>query len=215
MVSPQLEQRFYVSEQMQLGDIAAQKVIESCGRNNRILDIGGGSGRHSLFFAEHGNKVVFNDFFNPNLNHPSIEVDVGNFFLKNYSGFDVIWASHLLEHQPNPNAFLKKVADSCWDDGLIAITVPPLKHQIVSGHYNLYNAGLVLYQIVMAGMSARNAAILTYGYNISVLFRKQTIELPELKYDYGDLERLKEFFPKELEWDGDSFNGWIEELNWN
>ena len=209
------QSRFDKSSQLNLGNIAAEKVLQVCGSRNRILDIGGGSGRHSLLFAERGNQVTYNDFYDPGLTHPAVKVDVGDFMLKRYSAFDVTWISHVLEHQTNVNAFLRKVIDSTWDDGLIAITVPPAKQDIVSGHYTLWNAGLVLYNLVMAGINTRNAAVLRYGYNISVLVRKEVITLPKMKYDYGDLTALKGFFPIELEWGIDSFNGDIGELNWN
>jgi hypothetical protein len=50
-----------------------------------------------------------------------------------------------------------------------------------------------------------------YGYNISVIVQKKEANLPVLKYDFGDIEALSEFFPMPVT---NGFNGDIEELNW-
>lgn len=56
--------------------------------------------------------------------------------------YDLVWASHVLEHQENVGSFLKKMVSLCAEDGFIAIAVPPRKPFIVSGHINLFNPGL-------------------------------------------------------------------------
>jgi SAM-dependent methyltransferase len=115
--------------------------------------------------------------------------------------FDVVWCSHVLEHCYNP---VKMLADFLkWlvpGEGILAVTVPPLKHEIVGGHINLYNAGLLLYHLVMAGYDCYQAKVKTYGYNISVIVKapKRTIVPGDvgLTHDAGDIEKLAEFFPK-------------------
>lgn len=82
------------------------------------------------------------------------------------------------------------------DDGIAALTVPPLKHEIVGGHVNLYNAGLLLYQMILAGFDCRNASIHTYDYNISIIVRKDRyVDLSGLTFDSGDINYLKQYFP--------------------
>lgn len=181
-----------------------------------VLDIGSGEGRHSDVLRQVGKKVTSIDFgtsvyYNKrSKNHTSITGDYYNY--KFDKPFDAVWASHVLEHQPNPNLFLKKVHKDLKEEGVLAITVPPLKHEIVGGHVTLWNAGLLLYQLVLAGFNCKDASIKSYGYNVSVVLKKKSIEqYPELSYDSGDILQLKDFFPEGL---GEPFNGDIKILNW-
>ena len=63
------------------------------------------------------------------------------------------------------------------DKVLLAITVPPLKHSIVGGHINLYNAGILLYNLILAEFNCRDARIKQYGYNITIILEKEIIKL--------------------------------------
>ena len=80
------------------------------------------------------------------------------------------------EHQVNPNLFLKKIFNDLKEGGVLAITVPPLKHEIVGGHVTLWNAGLTMYQLVLAGFNCKNISIKSYGYNISVVLKKKVFK---------------------------------------
>jgi hypothetical protein len=104
--------------------------------------------------------------------------------------FDAVWACHVLEHQVDPGAFLRECRRRLRPGGWLAVTVPPLKAAIVGGHVTLWNAGLLLYQLMLAGFDCRQARVGTYGYNISVLVQNQPLELPALRHDAGDIERL-------------------------
>ena len=90
-------------------------------------------------------------------------------------------------------------------------SVPPLKHQIVGGHVSLWNAGLLLYRLILAGFDCSNAAVKSYGYNISVVVRRRNIQLPKLIRDSGDIAQLSAYFPKPV---NHGFDGRIDELNW-
>lgn len=102
---------------------------------------------------------------------------------------------------------------------MLAITVPPLKNTIVGGHVSIWNAGLILYRLILAGFDCSEASVYRYGYNISVIVRKKTIHvLDKITYDKGDIRRLSPYWPKGIkmrhkEFD-DSFYGWIKKLNW-
>ena len=91
------------------------------------------------------------------------------------------------------------------------MTVPPLRHGIVGGHVTLWNAGLLLYNLVLARFDCSAAAVLAYDYNISVIARRGEFVLPELHYDSGDVDVLQEWSPAGL---SEGFDGRIEELNW-
>jgi hypothetical protein len=135
--------------------------------------------------------------------------------------FDGIHAAHVLEHQLNPHNFLKKIFSELKEEGWLCITVPPLKHNIVGGHVSLWNAGLILYHLVLAGFDCRKAKIKQYGYNISVIVQKISIkEKPLLVYDGSDMNFIKKYIPS-FKFNGatpktpGAFNGNIQEWNWN
>lgn len=180
-----------------------------------ILDIGCGRGVHSEIFKKKGKNVTSIDYGN------SVYFQSGkpkNAIVGDYMGyepeekFDSIWCCHVLEHQLNPNLFLKKIYNDLKEDGILAITVPPLKHTIVGGHVSLWNAGLLLYHLVHAGFDCKNAALLKYAYNITCIVQKKSIDnFPKLSFDTGDLDLLTSFMPDGL---GEGFDGDIYELNW-
>ncbi|WP_162880086.1 class I SAM-dependent methyltransferase [Mariniflexile rhizosphaerae] len=181
-----------------------------------VLDIGSGEGKHSDMLQSEGKKVTSIDFGKSiyfekrSDNHTCI---FGDYYTYNFDNpFDAIWASHVLEHQPNPNLFLKKIHNDLKEGGVLAITVPPLKHEIVGGHVTLWNAGLLMYQLILAGFDCRGVSIKSYGYNISLILKKKSIiSYPDLSYDSGDIIKLANYFPKEIT---EPFNGDIKELNW-
>ena len=94
-----------------------------------------------------------------------------------------------------------------------------MKNTIVGGHVSIWNAGLVLYRLILAGCDCRDAAILRYGYNISVIVQKKSIHvLDKVNYDKGDIRTLAPYWPQSIkmrhkEYD-DAFYGWITRLNW-
>jgi len=189
-----------------------------------VLDIGCGSGEQAKVFKDNKKEVTELDtgdsIYAKNRSEGYIQANYLNY--KFDKKFDAIWASHVLEHQKNVNQFLRKVNEDLKENGILAITVPPAKKYIVGGHLTLWNAGLVLYNLVVAGMDCREAKIKKYDYNISVMIKKKSIKLPKLTNDHGDLNRIIQFFPKELVHKNkaeqdimEGFNGDIKQLNWN
>lgn len=170
-----------------------------------VLDIGSGTGEHAKRMREAGKEVTTVSLLPP--------ADfVGDYLdFDPEERFDAIWASHVLEHQPDVSTFLTKCFHDLRDDGVLAVTVPPLKHQVVGGHLNLFNAGTLLYNLIASGFDCREARVSQYGYNISVIVRKRNAELPELTFDAGDIERLKSFFPIPVT---EGFNGEALSINW-
>lgn len=214
------EVRFNLSspfDGLQFGGACLEKLLLEHGTEfQTVLDIGSGEGLHAEILRQFGKDVT--------------EVDLGEseYYLKNDVNrnilhgdyldmsfprqFDMVWACHVLEHQKNVNHFLCKVFLDLRVGGMLGVTVPPLKHEVVGGHLTIWNAGLLLYNLVLAGFDCHAARILQYDYNISVIVQKEPIDLPKLSYDKGDIEKLLQFFPSGL---SEPFNGDIRELNWN
>ena len=175
-----------------------------------VIDIGCGQGDHTHAFREAGKQVIPVDLGAQNV-AGIVRADYNKVTLV---PADAVWCCHVLEHQLNVNQFLRKVAGDVKDGGWLAITVPPLKHEIVGGHVTLWNAGLLLYNLILAGVDCSQAMVKSYGYNISVIVKKsKSIKLPELNYDKGDIELLARFFPPNCRNQGFWVN--IVELNWD
>lgn len=201
---------------LQFGGACLQKILQEYSPDfQTVLDIGSGQGLHAAIFREFGKRVTEVDFGTSEYFLKSREnrkVLYGHYLeLDLVEQFDLIWACHVLEHQTNVNQFLKKVHFDLKDNGILAITVPPFKHEVVGGHLTVWNAGLLMYNLVLAGFNCREAKILEYGYNISLILKKRPALLPELAYDKGDIEKLLEYFPPGSK---EPFDGNIRELNW-
>lgn len=177
-----------------------------------VLDVGSGPGYHAAVMRSAGKEVTTISLIPP--------ADYVGDYLR-YAGprVDAIWASHVLEHQLNVNFFLRKCFSDLRDNGVLAVTVPPLKHEVVGGHINLFNMGTLLYNLILAGFDCSRAAVsecyvagpLDIPYNLSVLVRKKQAKLPKLVMDAGDVETLAPFWPfAALQ----GFNGQMGGINW-
>ena len=169
-----------------------------------VLDVGSGDGEQAELLRASGKSVT-----RVSLRPPA---DVLRDYMQTELGpVDGIWASHVLEHMPDVGSFLGKCFNDLREGGVLAVTVPPAKHAIVGGHLSLWNEGLLLYRLVLAGFDCRQAQVGVYGYNISVIVRKAPAELPALAMDAGDIERLADFFPVPV-WQG--FDGRCGNVAW-
>jgi SAM-dependent methyltransferase len=171
-----------------------------------VLDVGCGHGVHSTIFKEAGKKVTSTDY---STLYPGTIIGLYNNL--EFQTHDLTWASHVLEHQPDPHQFLKKMRNETKEGGWTCITVPPLKHSIVGGHVSLWNAGLLMYHLVLAGFNCKDAKIHQQDYNISIIARAESFLLPELNYDSGDVDTLAPWLPAFCK---EGFNGDIKEWNW-
>lgn len=169
-----------------------------------VIDIGSGPGLHAEAMRASGVTVTTVSLREPaDVLCDYMETDLGP--------VDGIWACHVLEHQTSPGAFLRKCFADLRDDGVLGVTVPPLKHYIVGGHVTLWNAGLLLYQLILAGFDCSRARVGTYGYNVSVIVQKVRADLPELRMDGGDIKTLARFFPCPVV---EGFDGRLKDIRW-
>tara|TARA_B110001450_G_C17578939_1_gene464053 strand:- start:83 stop:844 length:762 start_codon:yes stop_codon:yes gene_type:complete len=203
---------------------AMQKLLQDY-EFTSVLDIGSGEGLHANILKNHNKHVTTIDYGDSIYFQAAEDADgtasnviIADFNEYNFtSKYDAVWCSHVLEHQPNPNIFLTKIYSLLSDGGVLAITVPPARNTMSGGHLTNWNAGLLLYNLVLAGFDCSEASILKYGYNISLIVQKKTAVYPPLSYDSGDLRKIKKclpdlnFFATEND---DPFNGNIFKINW-
>lgn len=196
-------------------------VLSCAGRGKKnalkILDVGCGTGEHARVMREYGHYVTTIDM------KPLTDLNADGEVLTNLKGgrhivddfnrfnfksqYDVVWCSHMLEHQVNPGAFLQKLQSLVKRGGLIVVTVPPRKDEIVGGHVTLWNPGLLVYNMILAGIDCSNAIVQSYGYNITVAVRHEhELALPDLVMDNGDIERIAQYFPVDFV---HGQNGWF------
>jgi len=184
-----------------------------------VLDIGSGAGAHAKILASHGKKVTAIDFGNSiyaqnkgdnyqNIDH--IEADFIQY--KTDQKYDCIWASHVLEHQNNPGEFISKCIELVKEDGIIAITVPPMEENVLGGHLTNWNAGILIYNLVFNGIDCSDCSILSHGYNISVIVKNRKRGQVDLTHDNGDISKLLQYFPSCI--NTEPFDGRINKWNW-
>jgi len=208
---------------LNFGSHAMQKLLDDYAFET-ILDIGCGEGVHSDIFIENDKKVTSIDYgdsiyFKENKNKISAIIADFNTW-ETEEKFDAVWCSHVLEHQLNVNAFLVHIFNVLRDGGVLAITVPPGESLVIGGHLTNWNAGILLYNLVLAGFDCSDASVLQYGYNITVIVKKvsdHALDLSSLSYDCGDLRKIATYLPN-VEYRSndrdDPFKGNIYSLNW-
>ena len=185
-----------------------------------VLDIGLGEGGASTYFALNGKNVTALGLDIESYNYPKelfkkfdvevIESTIDDF--KTDKKFDLIWASHVLEHLLNVGLFLEKCKDFLNDDGWLCIMVPPYKDKVVGGHINNgWNMGQLMYNLLLTGYDIKNGHFIQHGYNICAFVQKSKEQLPQIRMDIGDIEATKDLWPIEVK---QGFEGNIKEVNW-
>lgn len=184
---------------MKFSGLLIQHLVDTCDFET-VLDIGSGSGEQSIVLRQHGKRVTELDYgdsvYFRDRRDENVEALIGDFVTMDVPGtYDCVIASHVLEHQENVGLFLRKIHSVLREGGVLGISVPPFKHNLVGGHLTVWNAGLVLYNLVLAGFDCKNAWVRKYGHNISVAVQKRTIEPQGLEYDKGDVDRILQYLP--------------------
>ncbi|MBI2970716.1 MAG: sulfotransferase [Gammaproteobacteria bacterium] len=183
-----------------------------------VLDIGCGTGGGRSVLVTSGKRVSGLD------THPAGDVAV----LEGYGAFtyvqcdfrkfederrfDAVVCSHVIEHMPDTEAFLRQALSFLKPSGIFCIIWPPPKPTIVGGHVHVFNMGLMLYNLVRLGVDCRGVDMLRCGYSLAVVGRLRWFESPPLKNDAGDIESLSPWFPFPAcqNFDGDNVPGIVD-----
>jgi SAM-dependent methyltransferase len=205
------EPKHFKTETPFAGD-ALYKFINDYSFTN-LLEIGPGPGIQNRILKEHTSSSITTIDISNKLFDADILSDYTLYKFEDQ--FDAIWCSHVLEHIIEPQTFLKKLYADLKEGGLLAITVPPLKHDIVQGHVTLWNAGLLLIHLIRAGFDCTDARVGTYGYNVSVIIRKKSIIDPEKSERSDQPYRLYDYLPNSIILGpNNEFDGRIININW-
>ena len=191
----------------------------------KILDVGIGDAYASLQFKKAGHNVAalglnLDKYLDvkkiSELGIQLHEVDVMNF--DKDEAFDFIWASHIMEHLPNPGAFIEKLLSMLNKDAYLAIAVPPYKPYCVGGHLvTSWTVGQLMYFLAHYKLDVIGGHFINYGYNVFALVQKAEKDIPELLHDKGDIEILVNagclpgFFKQGIYSDFLSYN-WFEKI---
>ena len=177
-----------------------------------VLDVGSGGGYHASTFSKSGSQVLCVDYGTSVYaqqtkvkNLDVIHVDFNHFVPPHK--FQLVWASHILEHQRNVGVFIEKLIECCAEDGNVCITVPDPHRTLWGGHLTLWSPGLLAYNIVLCGVDLSDAVLVRGTNEFSIVFKPRQIALPMLTYDNGDLTMLKQFMPLTC---GEDTDPWIE-----
>jgi SAM-dependent methyltransferase len=140
-----------------------------------VLDIGSGEGEHKRFLQFFGKEVFSVDIL-------KTADYIGDFLEVAFDRkFDVVWCSHVLEHQRNTGIFLDKIYDVIKENGILAITVPTHpRERLISGHLSSWSVPLLCYNLIMAGFNCNKAEILA-TYELGLIVRKELAAHGELR----------------------------------
>lgn len=171
-----------------------------------ICHIGAGAVGEQEYFTGHGHSLLgFDHGIGGPLWPPQVLMRMGS--------ADGVYCSHTLEHMPDPGEALRAMHYVLKPGGIVGIVVPPLKTQLVGGHLTLWTAGLLAYNMILAGFDLRNASVRTWDYNIAIVAERQVADfrLAELRHDNGDINTLARFFPWPVH---DGIDGRLPDTRW-
>ena len=154
------------------------------------LDIGSGEGVHTAILRHAGLEVFQVDKYS---NTAEYKVD----FIEHEFDrkFDVIFCSHVIEHQRNVGDFLDRIYDVLSDDGVLIISAP--NHSVetlVEGHLNSFLFPLFLQHMIHAGFDCKNGKYLSIVENSFIVSKANNFDIKEraengYQWTYQHLDR--------------------------
>ena len=159
------------------------------------IDIGSGEAKHTEILRAAGLEVFQLDKYSD-----TAEYKVDFIEHKFDRKFDVVFCSHVIEHQRNVGIFLDKVFDIMSDDGLLLISAP--KHpaeSLIEGHLNCFITTYFVQHLLHAGFDLKIGKYLscTVIENAAIVSKARNFDLNERKedgYDWTDKHRERCFF---------------------
>ena len=151
------------------------KKYQSC------IDIGSGAGVQTEILKHAGLDVFQLDKYSASAEYRVDFIDhVFN------QKFDVVFCSHVIEHQRNVGNFLDKIHDVLNNDGILIISAPKHKAEnMIEGHLNCFITPYFIQHLVHAGFDLKNGKYLSCGgiENAAIVSKDPMFDLLERKQD--------------------------------
>ena len=158
------------------------------------LDIGSGEGVHTAILRHAGLEVFQVDKYST-----TSEYKVDFIEHKFDRKFDVVFCSHVIEHQRNVGLFLDKIFDILSDDGVLIISAPKEDHNLIEGHLNSFIFPLFLQQMIHAGFDCKDGKFLSTIENSFIVSKAGNFDMSErLENGYQWTEKHQNRSPIEL-----------------
>ena len=160
------------------------------------LDIGSGDGVQSDIMRHAGLEVIKCDKYSENA---ELKVDFISYDFN--QKFDIIYCSHVIEHQRNVGVFLDKVFDLLSDNGLLLISAPKHSAEIlIEGHLNCFFSSYFLQQLIHAGFDCKRGKFLSCGgvENAAIVSKASNFSLSERQeagYVWTEKHQERSFLP--------------------
>ena len=134
-----------------------------------VLDIGGAFGNHSQIMRSFGLSVDLIDKYE---DKAEFRGDFNTFNFK--KKYDMIFCSHVIEHQRNQGAFLDKIYDILKDEGDLVISGPTHEaEKFVEGHISTTILPVFLQILIYAGFDCKNGKMMSIaGIENSFIVKK-------------------------------------------
>ena len=123
------------------------------------IDIGSGEGVQTEILRHAGLKVFQVDKYSSSAEY---KVDFLEYTFD--QKFDVVFCSHVIEHQRNVGHFLDKIYDILSEDGVLIISAP--KHDaesMIEGHLNCFITPYFIQHLLHAGFNLKDGKYLSCG----------------------------------------------------
>ena len=160
------------------------------------LDIGSGGGVHSEIMNHAGLKVTQIDKYSEKANY---QMDFMSWSKARQLNFDVVFCSHVIEHQRNVGEFLDRIYDVLSDDGVLIISAPKEDRNLIEGHLNSFIFPLFLQQMIHAGFDCKNGKFLSAIENSFIVSKADNFDMAErLENGYQWTEKHQNRSPIEL-----------------
>ena len=141
------------------------------------LDIGSGDGGHSEIMQHVGFKVTGVDKYSDRADY---NMDFMSYTKARQMDFDVVFCSHVIDHQRNVGEFLDRIYDVLSDDGVLIISAPNHSAEtLIEGHINSFIFPLFLQQLIHAGFDCKNGKYLSAMENSFIVSKSKDFELSE------------------------------------
>ena len=208
-----LDSQFYNNIKIEWGGFSLLEFLISESKNipkkySKALDIGSNHGNHTNIMREFGLNVDQIDKYNKSAD---IHADFNSYVFK--EKYDVIFCSHVIEHQRNIGFFLDKIYDILEDHGVLIISGPVHEaERFVEGHIASTIFPLFLQSLIYAGFDCKVGKTMMIGgvENSFIVTKAKNFDLNE-RYETGYkwTERHRERSPVELKAGNFSRNGQI------